>query len=202
MTLPDAHRGVVAALDPDQRLARRAAVALFVTMFLPWYSRSATASSRASRQGSSDTLTAFGVFSFVEAAVLLVAVGVLVPAVRTAASERAFHLPGGDGTVDRWPPASGSACSSSAASFDNNDGNVAGFTSVDYGVTWGIFVTFLVRRAAGLRRRAPARVVAEPPLPPPASPADRPTASAHPRRARATARRSTAASSCPSTSRR
>jgi hypothetical protein len=79
------------ALTPDGRLAAIAALALFVSMFLPWYG---VQGSRAI----GGSVSAFGAFSFVEAAVLLVALAVL--ALLFARSEHAtFHLPGGDGTV-------------------------------------------------------------------------------------------------------
>lgn len=77
-------------LTPDGRLAAIAAGALFLSMFLPWYGVQGRALS--------DSVSAFGAFSFIEAAVLLVALGVL--ALLFARSEHAaFHLPGGDGTV-------------------------------------------------------------------------------------------------------
>lgn len=77
-------------LTPDGRLAAAAATALFVTMLLPWY--------QVQGRAVDDSITAFGAFSFVEAAVLLVACAVLV--LLFARSEHAtFHLPGGDGTV-------------------------------------------------------------------------------------------------------
>jgi hypothetical protein len=85
---------VLRTLDPQQRLAGLAALALTVTLFFPWYQVSV-----ARGNGFVDSSrSAFGVFSFVEAAVLLVAAGVL--ALLFARGERrAFHLPGGDGTV-------------------------------------------------------------------------------------------------------
>jgi len=77
-------------LTPDGRLAAVAAIALFVSMFLPWY--------QVQGRVVNDSVTAFGAFSFVEAAVLLVALAVL--ALLFARSEQAtFHLPGGDGSV-------------------------------------------------------------------------------------------------------
>jgi hypothetical protein len=78
------------ALAPEGRLAAIAAAALFVTMLLPWYQLQGRAVDR--------SVTAFGAFSFVEAAVLLVAIAVLA-LLFARAEERAFHLPGGDGTV-------------------------------------------------------------------------------------------------------
>jgi hypothetical protein len=77
-------------LTPDGRLAAIASIALFFSMFLPWY--------QVQGRAVSDSVSAFGAFSFVEAAVLLVALAVL--ALLFARSEHAaFHLPGGDGSV-------------------------------------------------------------------------------------------------------
>ena len=68
--------------------------ALFVSMFLPWYTRSVP------RGGSNvkDDFNAFQVFSWVEAAVLLVAAAVLW-LLYARSQKRGFHLPGGDGTA-------------------------------------------------------------------------------------------------------
>jgi hypothetical protein len=49
-------------------------------------------------QTESVTRSAFGVYSFVEAAIFLVACAVLV-LLFARGERRAFHLPGGDGTV-------------------------------------------------------------------------------------------------------
>ncbi len=56
----------------------------------------------------SESMTGWGAFSFVEAAVLLVAAGVLL-LLFVRAEGQAFHVPGGDGTWSRWP-AAGRAC--------------------------------------------------------------------------------------------
>src|SRR6476620_5174926 len=77
------------AMAPDQRLAAVFAAGLFLTMFLPWYTKDTTAVIKGRLQTVSSTLIAWESFSFVEAAILLVAV----------AEGRAFHLPGGDGLV-------------------------------------------------------------------------------------------------------
>jgi hypothetical protein len=61
-------------------------------MFLPWYQLTAGPQLRTVDK------SAFGVFTFVEAAVLLVALAVAV-LLYARAESRAFHLPGGDGTV-------------------------------------------------------------------------------------------------------
>jgi hypothetical protein len=82
------------ALSREQRLTAVAALALWLTMFLPWYSENGLAKNSAV----SLSLTAWDAFSFVELAVLAVSVAVL--ALLFARGERrAFHLPGGDGGV-------------------------------------------------------------------------------------------------------
>lgn len=82
------------ALGPERRLAALAALGLFVTMLLPWYQQNAPDHHAIVTQD----LNAFAVFSFIEAAVLLVAVGVLV-LLFMRAEGRTFHLPGSDGAV-------------------------------------------------------------------------------------------------------
>lgn len=79
-------------LAPDQRLAAIASLALLISMFLPWYQLTFGPQLRTVDK------SAFGVFTFVEAAVLLVALAVVV-LLYARAERRAFHLPGGDGTV-------------------------------------------------------------------------------------------------------
>ncbi len=145
------------ALDPDQRLAGLAAIALLVTLFLPWYEATVVA------RGVPPTnvgYNAFGEFSFVEAAVMLVACGVF--ALLFARGERrGFHLPGGDGTV---------ICAAGAWAavlllwrvFDRPDVERA----VNVGIQWGFFFAFVAAAAlalAGLRIRGAARP--EPPNP-------------------------------------
>jgi hypothetical protein len=85
-------------LQRERRLAAGAAAALFVTMFLPWYQQNAVVSARSAAPLVSRNLDAWAVFSFVEAAVLLVAVAVLVM-LAARAENRDFHLPGSDGAI-------------------------------------------------------------------------------------------------------
>lgn len=85
-------------LDPEQRLAGAAALALFVTMFMPWYQQNAVVSARRAQPLVSQNLNAWAVFSFVEAAVLLVAVAVLAMLIARG-RRREFHLPGSDGAM-------------------------------------------------------------------------------------------------------
>jgi len=158
-------------LGGEQRRAALAALGLFVSMFLPWYEKS-YAPARASHP-LHDNLSAFGAFSFVEAAVLLVAAGVL--AMLFARGERrAFHLPGGDGTVILV--AGGWAALLIVWRLFDKPG-VGGNATI--GLQWGIFFALL---AAGVLAWTGARVRAahrpEPPLrprqpePPPGAPVE------------------------------
>jgi hypothetical protein len=134
-------QNVLRALDAEQRLAGLAALALTVTLFLPWYQVSVA-------RGSTfvdSSRTAFGVFSFIEAAVLLVAAGVL--ALLFARGERkGFHLPGGDGTVilaaGAW-----AAILLLWRVFDRPDVEGRGVT---VGIQWGFFFAFLAAAALAL----------------------------------------------------
>src|SRR6478672_8031517 len=87
------------ALDSEQRLALGAAAALFVTMLLPWYQQNGVVNAP-KQQGRlvSGNLNAFQVFTFVEAAVLVVALAIAY-LLLARAEGRDFNVPGGDGTV-------------------------------------------------------------------------------------------------------
>lgn len=145
-------------------MAGVAALGLFATMFLPWYSTSApvraVVNGRLQVATASGTKSALFVFSFVEAAVLLVCVGVL--ALLLARGERrAFHLPGGDGPVLTLAGAWASLLVVWRL-FDKPDLG----RGVSVGTHWGIFVAL---GAAGMLAYAGNRVRAahrpEPPLP-------------------------------------
>lgn len=150
---------------PHRRLAAVACLGLFLTLFLPWYSRSAVGvDAEGQPVSASQTLNAFQVFSFVEAAVLLVAIAVLW-LLWLREQQRAFHLPFGDGVVIAaagfwvcllvfW------------RQFDQPDAEPVQGLVAETGVTWGIFVTFLVGALlawSGVRMRRDH--VPEPPLP-------------------------------------
>jgi hypothetical protein len=151
-------RGAYGALDPDQRFAAGAAVALLLAMFLPWYEKSVLAPG--TRVFAHDSISAFGAVSFVEAAIFLVSAGVLV-LLLARADERPFHLPGGDGTVifaaGLW-----ATLLIFYRVFDRPNISGEGGT---VGIQWGFFVAFVAACAlafAGQRIRAAARP--EPPV--------------------------------------
>ena len=146
------------ALHGEQRLAAFAAIGLFASMFLPWYEKSLVP--RGTTAFAKDSVSAFGAFSFVEAAVLLVAAGVL-GLLFARGERRAFHLPGGDGLV---VAAAGAwvALLLVWRMFDKPDVEGAG---ASVGIQWGVFVALAAAGAltyAGQRVRAAHRP--EPPL--------------------------------------
>jgi hypothetical protein len=152
-------RAAYVALDRDQRFAAGAAIGLLLAMFLPWYEKNVVITG--TQAFASDAISAFGAVSFVEAAIFLVAVGVLV-LLLLRADERAFHLPGGDGTVifaaGLWATAL-----IFYRVFDRPNVSGEGGT---VGIQWGFFVAFVAAGAlafAGQRIRAANRP--EPPLP-------------------------------------
>ena len=144
------------ALDAEQRLAAIAAVGLLVTMFLPWYQLQ----SLNRRTGAIDarSISAFGDVSFVEAAVFLVAAGVLA-LLFARAERRDFHMPGSDGAVvvlaGGW-----ATLLIFYRVFSRPDGH-----GYPVGIQWGFFLAFVaagVLTYAGWRMRAVA--APEPPL--------------------------------------
>jgi len=143
-------------MSPEQRLAAIASVALLVTMLLPWYGLQ----SLNRRTGAIDShdISAFGDVSFVEAAVFLVAAGVIA-IVFARAEGREFHLPGGDGTIvaiaGGW-----AGLLIFYRVFARPPGN-----GYPVGIEWGFFLAFVAAGAvafAGLRMRAAERP--EPPM--------------------------------------
>jgi hypothetical protein len=85
-------------LPQERRLAALASAGLFLTLFLPWYQETVFANGVTSLRSASSSLTGWGAFSFVEAAVLMVAAAVLI-LLFVRAEGQAFHVPGGDGGV-------------------------------------------------------------------------------------------------------
>jgi hypothetical protein len=156
-------------LGAEQRLAVAAAIVLLVTMFLPWYEQKSVGVVQGRLVETSSNLLAFNVFSFVEAAILLVAFGVLAM-MFLRGERRAFHLPGGDGTIilgaGLW-----AAFLFFFRLFDKPGGHATGQLTVTIGIQWGFFVAFLAAgflAYAGGRMRATHRP--EPPLPAAAAP--------------------------------
>jgi hypothetical protein len=144
------------AMEPEQRLAAIASLALLVTMFLPWYSLQSL--NRRTATISTHSISAFGDVSFVEAAVFLVAAGVLAM-IFARAEGYTFHLPGSDGTITMiaggW-----AALLIFYRVFDRPSGG-----GYPVGIQWGFFLAFVAAGAltyAGWRMRAAS--TPEPPL--------------------------------------
>ncbi len=154
-------------------MAAVAAAGLALSLILPWYSKSYFAVVNGQSRAASDSLSAFGVFSFVEAAVLLVAGGVIY-LLYARAQRRGFHLPGGDGIVvfaaGLW-----ALLLLVWRLFDKPDVDDPGAT---VGIAWGFLFAFL---AAGALAAAGARLKAAH-VPEPPNPAE--TAVMEPRTAR------------------
>lgn len=144
------------ALAPEQRIAAVAAVALLVTMFFPWYELQSL--DRKTGVINSHSISAFGDVSFVEAAVFLVAAGVI--ALLFARGERKdFHMPGNDGAVVMV--AGGWA---TLLIFYRVFSRPAGH-GYPVGIQWGFFLAFVAAGTltyAGWRMRATS--TPEPPL--------------------------------------
>jgi hypothetical protein len=145
------------ALPAELRLTAAAAGALALSLVLPWYQKSYFQGQKVV-QGN---VTALGVFTFVEAAVLLVAFAVLF-LVWARSQRKGFHLPGGDGVAITL--AGGWALALLVwRLFDKPHINGIGVT---VGIQWGIFGALLAAGAlvaAGARVRAAHRP--EPPNP-------------------------------------
>jgi hypothetical protein len=152
----------------DQRLAALAAIGLFASMLLPWYSKTVVLPTKATQA----SLSAFQAFSFVEAAVLLVSAGVLVT-LFARAEGRDFQLPGGNGLIvaiaGGW-----AALLIFYRLLDKPGLQSDQRITATIGVEWGIFVALLLALGmlyAGTRMRA-----AEQPQPPAERAAARPRA--------------------------
>ena len=143
------------ALSSEQRLAAVAAILLLLSMLLPWYQETGNAIVGGKLARIDDSKSAFGVYSFVEAAIFVVVVGTI--ALLWARAERkAFHLPGGDGTVIM-----GAGLWVMFLIFyrqlDKPNGRKEGLIQTSIGVQWGIFIAFLLGALlayAGYRIRA------------------------------------------------
>jgi hypothetical protein len=143
------------ALTSEQRLAAIAAILLLLSMLLPWYQETGNAIVGGKLERIDDAKSAFGVYSFVEAAIFVVVVGTI--ALLWARAERkTFHLPGGDGKVIM-----GAGLWVMFLIFfrqlDKPNGRKEGLIQTSIGVQWGIFIAFLLGALlayAGYRIRA------------------------------------------------
>ena len=143
------------ALEREQRLAAAVSIGLFVSMLLPWYSKTDTFVEHNAAKSTQNSLSAFQAFSFVEAAVLLVSAGILAM-LFARAEGREFKLPGGDGTVAMV--AGGWAAVLIFYRLLDKPG-LSGNQRITatVGVQWGIFIALLLALGllyAGARMRA------------------------------------------------
>lgn len=139
-------------LSTVQMRAGGAAIALLLCMLLPWYH----ASYGARRE---EDLSAFGAFSWVEAAILVVS-GAVLYLLYARSQQRGFHLPGGDG----WAVTIGGGWALFLLAWRLFDRPEVAQGHV--GVQWGLFATMAVAVAmllAGQAMRAEHRP--EPPNP-------------------------------------
>jgi hypothetical protein len=153
--------GTLRGLPPESRMVGGAAAALAFALVLPWYQVSYFAQVRGRVTPAGDSRSALQVFSWVEAAVLLVSLAVLY-LVWARAQRQAFHLPGGDGAV--VSVAGGWVLALLVwRLFDKPDITDPGAT---IGIQWGFFFALLAAAAliaAGARVRVAGRP--EPPNP-------------------------------------
>lgn len=135
-------RGAWRELHAEQQLAALAAIGLVLSMFLPWYQQTGFVVRRGGTDKVEDSLIAFQSWGFVEASILLVTLGVLV-LLFARAERRAFHLPFGDGPVimaaGAW-----TMFLLFYRQIDKPDGDESGALKTTIGVSWGIFVAFLL----------------------------------------------------------
>jgi hypothetical protein len=145
------------SLPPESRMTGGAAAALAFSLLLPWYQVSFFRGSTAV----TDSRSALQVFTWVEAAVLLVALAVLY-LVWARAQRQAFHLPGGDGFV----VSAAGAWALALIIWRLFDKPSVSERAATLGIQWGIFFALLAAAAlvaAGARVRAAGRP--EPPNP-------------------------------------
>ena len=151
-------------LPPERRLAAIAAILLFLSLFLPWYQRQFFVVVAGTPHPASDSQTGWAAFSFVEAAVLLVAAGVLVllfqraEGARLPCARRRRRRDHGGGPLD--------VRADRLADVRQAGRQQPRPDITSYGIEWGIFVALAV---AGLLAYSGSRIRAahapEPPLP-------------------------------------
>src|SRR5215213_4437910 len=149
--------GTLRSLPPESRVTGGAAAALVVSLLLPWYQVSFFRGQAAV----TDSRSALQVFTWVEAAILLVALAVLF-LVYARAQRQAFHLPGGDGFV----VSAAGAWALALIVWRLFDKPGVDERAATVGIQWGIFFALLAAAslvAAGAQVRASGRP--EPPNP-------------------------------------
>jgi hypothetical protein len=93
---PSEHPLRPSLLDDGHKLAAVAGAVLLVSLFLPWYEKSLVPAG--SKEFVSQSLSAFGAFTWVEAALLLVDASVLL-LLWLRSTDRRVELPAGDGAM-------------------------------------------------------------------------------------------------------
>jgi hypothetical protein len=149
--------GTLRSLPPESRMTGGAAAALAFSLILPWYQ----VSFFGGKGAVTDSRSALQVFTWIEAAILLVALGVLF-LVYARAQRQAFHLPGGDGFV----VSAAGAWALALIVWRLFDKPSVSERAATVGIQWGIFFSLLAAAAlvgAGARVRAAGRP--EPPNP-------------------------------------
>src|SRR4051812_17203318 len=147
------------SLPPESRMTGGAAAALAFSLLLPWYQVSFFQGSRAV----SDSRSALQVFTWVEAAILLVALAVLF-LVWARAQRQAFHLPGGDGAV----VSAAGAWALVLVVWRLFDKPGVHEPAATVGIPWGVFFALLAAPRP-LAARGPRPAARPPPPPPPAA---------------------------------
>ena len=145
------------SLPPESRFTGGAAAALVFSLILPWYQ----VSFFKGKDAVTDSRSALQVFTWVEGAILLVALAVLY-LVWARAQRQAFHLPGGDGFV----VSAAGAWALALIVWRLFDKPSVDERAATVGIQWGIFFALLAAAAlvaAGARVRAAGRP--EPPNP-------------------------------------
>jgi hypothetical protein len=143
----DTHAGRLGSLwrrlDPDQRLAGLAAIALGGSIFLPWWRDPVFHTS----------LVGVRRLTFIEVAIFMVAAAVLLLLLRRAEG-KAFHLPLSDGTLVSL--AGAWSCLLVAVRMLDPPTRKLGAITSDYGIRWGVLFALAagaVLTVAGARTR-------------------------------------------------
>lgn len=151
-------------LDREQRVAAIAAIALFASLFLPWFQQTGI---DLKGKATAIELSGFAIFTFIEASVLLVAAGILL-LLFARGERRPFHLPGGDGLIIALGGAWVFILLTTRVIYKPEH------VGIDTGVDWGLALAFTASATLlfiGIRIRTRHRP--EPPLPAAVIPAPR-----------------------------